>query len=90
MPIDPNDPVHESNEDSHLGYEHTDVHIPGIVVFLSSLGLFLGVFFILCYVMGKVITIAWYGVWLPKATELHSNPAGGRQEAVQPGSSSRN
>jgi hypothetical protein len=78
MPIDPNDPVHESNEDSHLGYEHTDVNIPGIVVFLSSLGVFLGVFFIFCYGMGKVINNALAEEYGPptKWTELHSNPAG--------------
>ena len=58
MPTNPNDPVHESNESSQLGYEHTDVNIPGVVVFLVSLGVFLGVFFIFCFGMGKVINHA--------------------------------
>ncbi len=37
------------------GYETTDVNVGGVVVFLSGLMGFLVVFFVFCYVMGKVI-----------------------------------
>ena len=78
MPIDPNDPVHEGNESSQLGYEHTDVNIPGVVVFLVSLMVFLGVFFIFCYGMGKVINNALLKQDGPptKWTQLQQTPAG--------------
>lgn len=37
------------------GYETTDVNINGVIVFLAGLGGFLVVFFVFCFVMGKVI-----------------------------------
>jgi hypothetical protein len=37
------------------GYETTDVNVNGVVVFLSALAGFLVVFFVFCFVMGKVI-----------------------------------
>jgi hypothetical protein len=37
------------------GYETTDVNVGGVVVFLAGLMGFLVVFFVFCYVMGKVI-----------------------------------
>jgi hypothetical protein len=93
MPIDPNDPVHESNDSSELGYEHTDVNIPGVVVFLLSLVVFLGVFFIFCYAMGKVINnqlakqdgplTKWTALQQPnagKAENMQSNPAEEQQQ----------
>src|SRR5580658_7714893 len=40
------------------GYEVTDVNVRSIVVFLASLGAFVGVFFIFCFGMGKVINNA--------------------------------
>ena len=40
------------------GYEVTDINVNGIVVFLASLGAFVGVFFIFCFGMGKVINTA--------------------------------
>jgi hypothetical protein len=40
------------------GYEVTDVNVNGIVVFLASLAAFVGVFFIFCFGMGKVINTA--------------------------------
>ncbi len=56
------DPNH-SNEPRPLppgspGYEVTDVNVSGIVVFLAALGAFVGVFFIFCFGMGKVINTA--------------------------------
>src|SRR6202012_5236869 len=40
------------------GYEVTDVNVSGIVVFLASLAAFVGVFFVFCFGMGKVINTA--------------------------------
>jgi hypothetical protein len=65
---DPHDPIdpHDPGVDSHHyaggadspGYEVTDVNVNGIVVFLASLAAFVGVFFIFCFGMGKVINTA--------------------------------
>jgi hypothetical protein len=52
-PIEPQQPGVESP-----GYEVTDVNVNGIVVFLASLGAFVGVFFVFCFGMGKVINTA--------------------------------
>jgi hypothetical protein len=41
--------------DITAGYEVSDVKITGIVVFLIALGVFVGVTFVLCYGIGKVI-----------------------------------
>lgn len=56
------DPSH-SNDPHRLpadspGYEVTDVNVSGVVVFLAALGAFVGVFFIFCFGMGKVINTA--------------------------------
>jgi hypothetical protein len=55
-PHDPNHPQHP--EIDSPGYEVTDVNVNGIVVFLASLAAFVGVFFIFCFGMGKVINTA--------------------------------
>ncbi len=52
----PSDP-HGPGVDSP-GYETTDVNVSGVVVFLAALGAFVGVFFIFCFGMGKVINTA--------------------------------
>lgn len=52
-PVEPQRPEADSP-----GYEVTDVNVNGIVVFLASLGAFVGVFFIFCFGMGKVINTA--------------------------------
>jgi len=52
-PHDPNHPQHP--EVDSPGYEVTDVNVNGIVVFLASLAAFVGVFFVVCFGMGKVI-----------------------------------
>jgi hypothetical protein len=53
---------HDSHEPVDLhdspGYEVTDVNVNGVVVFLASLAAFVGVFFIFCFGMGKVINTA--------------------------------
>ncbi len=40
------------------GYETSDVSVPGVIVFLVSLGVFLVIFFVFCFGMGKVINNA--------------------------------
>ena len=40
------------------GFEATDVSVGGVVVFLAALAAFVGVFFIFCFGMGKVINTA--------------------------------
>jgi hypothetical protein len=56
MPTHEPDP-HKPEVDSP-GYEVTDVNVNGVVVFLASLAAFVGVFFIFCFGMGKVINTA--------------------------------
>jgi hypothetical protein len=51
---DPHDPMPSTS----LGYEATDVNVRGIVIFLIALGVFVGVFFVFCFGMGKVINTA--------------------------------
>lgn len=41
------------------GYETTDVNVGGVVVFLGGLAGFLLIFFVFCFVMGKVINSAF-------------------------------
>jgi hypothetical protein len=59
---DPHDPHHSIDpyaaESESVGYEVTDVEVNGIAVFLASLAAFVGVFFVVCFVMGKVINTA--------------------------------
>src|SRR5882762_1676617 len=45
----------EVNVDTKLGYEGTDVRVSGVVVFLTSLGIFVVVTALLCVWIGKVI-----------------------------------
>jgi hypothetical protein len=52
-PIEPQKPGVNSP-----GFEVTDVNVNGIVVFLASLFAFVGVFFVFCFGMGKVINTA--------------------------------
>jgi hypothetical protein len=49
----PNDPVNDPNPNP--GYEASDVSATGIAVFLASLLVFVAVFFVFCFGMGKVI-----------------------------------
>lgn len=41
------------------GYETTDVNVGGVIVFLAGLSGFLLIFFVFCFVMGKVINNAF-------------------------------
>lgn len=47
--------AHHQEASVREGYEVTDASVGGIVVFLIGLGVSVGVFFVLCFVMGKVI-----------------------------------
>ncbi len=41
------------------GYETTDVNVGGVIVFLAGLSVFVLIFFVFCFVMGKVINNAF-------------------------------
>jgi len=55
-------PTHNEHEQNNTsgehGYETTDVSITGVLVFLVALSLFVTVFFVFCFGMGKVINTA--------------------------------
>jgi hypothetical protein len=80
-PHDPNSPSYNPGADSP-GYEVTDVNVKGIVVFLASLFAFVGVFFIFCFGMGKVINTAILKSDGPpnKWNMIGAQPAGKRQD----------
>jgi hypothetical protein len=80
-PHDPHNPDQNPGVDSP-GYEVTDVNVNGIVVFLASLGAFVGVFFIFCFGMGKVINTAILKSDGPpnKWNMIGSQPNGKRQD----------
>ncbi len=52
QPLNPEHGVHDSE---HPGYETTDVNVNGIAVFLAGLFGSVLIFFVLCFVLGKVI-----------------------------------
>jgi hypothetical protein len=76
-PIEPQKPEGDSP-----GYEVTDVNVNGIVVFLASLIAFVGVFFVLCFGMGKVINTALLKRDGPpnKWNQIGAQPSGKRQD----------
>jgi hypothetical protein len=80
-PHDPNSTDYNPGADSP-GYEVTDVNVKGIVVFLASLFAFVGVFFIFCFGMGKVINTAILKSDGPpnKWNMIGAQPAGKRQD----------
>ncbi len=61
------------------GYETTDVNVGGVVVFLSGLMGFLVVFFVFCYVMGKVIN-SQLQTLDGRADKWHQSPTIGKRE----------
>jgi len=76
------------------GYEVTDVSVSGIVVFLVGLFISVGVFFVFCFGMGKVINNAlikrdgppdkWHAAQKPEEFEnMQSNPAGEQKQLQQ-------
>ena len=82
-------PSTERNEQTP-GYETTDVNVGGVIVFLSGLAGFLVIFFVFCFVMGKVINSAFLkedGPPTKWTAELQSDrnnasgmPSGGKRE----------
>jgi hypothetical protein len=83
---DPHDPHHSTDphaaESESAGYEITDVEVNGIAVFLASLAAFVGVFFVVCFVMGKVINTAIIKSDGPpnKWNQIGSQPRGKRED----------
>jgi hypothetical protein len=78
------------------GFEVTDVNVQGILVFLTGLFIAVGVFFVFCFGMGKVINNGidkqdgpvdkWHASSAEPAGKLRnmeSNPAGEQQELHQ-------
>ena len=51
------DPEHHKQEeiDTSLGYESRDIRVSGIVVYLASMAVFVGVTAVLCYGIGAMI-----------------------------------
>jgi hypothetical protein len=80
-PHNPNSPDYNPGADSP-GYEVTDVNVKGIAVFLASLFAFVGVFFIFCFGMGKVINTAILKSDGPpnKWNMIGAQPTGKRQD----------
>jgi hypothetical protein len=76
-PIEPKNPGVDSP-----GFEVTDVTVNGIVDFLASLFAFVGVFFVFCFGMGKVINTAILKSDGPpnKWNEIGATPTGKRQD----------
>jgi hypothetical protein len=76
-PIEPQKPGVDSP-----GFEVTDVNVNGIVVFLASLFAFVGVFFVFCFGMGKVINTAIVKSDGPpnKWNAIGATPSGKRQD----------
>jgi hypothetical protein len=76
-PIEPQKPGVDSP-----GYEVTDVNVNGIVVFLASLFAFVGVFFVFCFGMGKVINTAIIKSDGPpnKWNQIGATPKGKRED----------
>jgi hypothetical protein len=72
----------EKPVDVSAGFETTDVNVKGIVVFLASLAVFVGVFFIFCFGLGKVINTAILKKDGPpnKWNEIAGQPAGKRED----------
>ena len=83
---EPQDPHHSidpyAKESESVGYEVTDVEVNGIAVFLASLAAFVGVFFVVCFVMGKVINTAILKSDGPpnKWNMIGAQPSGKRQD----------
>jgi hypothetical protein len=88
---------HESKDkDSSVreGYEVTDVSVSGVAVFLIGLFISVGVFFVFCFGMGKVINNAlikrdgppdkWHAAQKPEEFQnMQSNPAGEQKQLQQ-------
>jgi hypothetical protein len=87
---------HDKRASVKEGYEVTDVSVQGIMVFLVGLFVSVGVFFVLCFGLGKVINYSlvkrdgppdkWNASPVQQAGKLknmESNPAAAQQELKQ-------
>ena len=87
---------HDKRASMQEGYEVTDVSVQGILVFLVGLFVSVGVFFVLCFGLGKVINYSlvkrdgaadkWNANPAREAGKLknmESNPAGAQQQLKQ-------
>lgn len=87
---------HDKRASMQEGYEVTDVSVQGILVFLVGLFVSVGVFFVLCFGLGKVINYSlekrdgpadkWNANPVRAAGKLknmESNPAGAQQQLKQ-------
>ncbi len=88
MHTNPHDPkprdLHGAQDPEHPGYEVTDVNVNGLLVFIAGLAGSLFVFFLICFLMGKVINgqiqkadgpaDKWHQVETGKRENLTSNP----------------
>jgi hypothetical protein len=77
------DPIEPQKPGAHSpGFETTDVSASGVVVFLAALAAFVGVFFIFCFGMGKVINTAIVKHDGPsnKWNQIGVQPTGKRQD----------
>lgn len=86
---------HDKQASMQEGYEVTDVSVQGIMVFLVGLFLSVGVFFVLCFGIGKVINYGlaksdgppnkWNAADVPQVDKLamQSNPAEQQQKLQQ-------
>jgi len=87
---------HDKRASMQEGYEVTDVSVQGILVFLVGLFVSVGVFFVLCFGLGKVINYSlekrdgapnkWNANTAQeggKLRNMESNPAGAQQELKQ-------
>ena len=88
MPTNEYDPkprdIHGASDPDHPGYEVTDVNVNGILVFISGLVGSLLVFFLVCFLLGRVINTQlqradgpadrWHQVPEAKLGNLATNP----------------
>ncbi len=68
-------------ESAKLGYETTDVNVSGVVVFLGGLFGFVLIFFVFCFLMGRVINEQLNkSDGPPNKWQMHATNAGGSPE----------
>ena len=66
------------------GYETTDVNVGGVIVFLTGLSAFIFIFFVFCFVMGKVINTAFLKADGPETKWSAANSVGKSYSAGAP------
>lgn len=88
MPTNPHDPtprdLHAAQDPEQPGYEITDVNVNGIVVFLAGLAGSLFVFFLVCFLLGKVINYTLQKTDGPADKWHQTASTGGKREDLTP------